>query len=328
MKFSRLMLLLGAGALSLSAATAQASKPEDAKMFTRPISLIIPFAPGGSTDPVGRIIGPHLAEELGQPVVVENKPGVAGALGAAYVARSAPDGHTILLNTGVVAVHPNTIKQPGYDVRTDLIPVIQMVAGPYTLVANNDTPFNSVQELVEYGKAKPEALFYGTSGAGGSLHLITEYFKQETGLPMTHVPYKGNGPVVQALLAGDIQVAFDTVPGSKALADAGRVKVLAVTSLERHPLLPDVPTMHELGFDGFEAETWSGIFLPKGTDPAIVARYNEAIRTVLKNEDVIKRMADIAYTVRSNSPEEFAQLIETERQRWAETMKAAGMEPQ
>jgi len=327
MKFTRLTFLLCAGALSLSAAT-HAAKPGDAEMFTRPISLVIPFAPGGSTDPVGRIIGPHLAEELGQAVVVENKPGAAGALGTAYVTRSAPDGHTILLNTGVVAVHPNTMKQPGYDVRTDLIPIIQMVAGPYTLIANNDAPFNTVQELIDYGKANPEALFYGTSGAGGSLHLITEYFKQQTDLPMTHVPYKGNGPVVQALLGGEIQLAFDTVPGSKGLADAGRVKVLAVTSLERNPLLPDVPTMDELGFKGFEAETWAGIFVPKGTDPAIVARYNEAIRTALKNEDVIKRMGDIAYSIKGNSPEEFAELIEMERERWAETMKAAGMEAQ
>src|SRR5690606_29374784 len=188
-----------------------------------------------------RIIGPHLAEELGQPVVVENKPGVAGALGAAYVARSAPDGHTILLNTGVVAVHPNTMKNPGYDVRTDLIPVIQMVAGPYTLIANTSAPFDTVKELVDYGKANPDKLFYGTSGAGGSLHLLTEFFKQQTDLPMPHVPYKGNGPVVQALVGGEIQLAFDTVPGSKALGDAGRVKILAVTSLERHPLLPNVP---------------------------------------------------------------------------------------
>jgi len=318
------MLLLTAGALSLS--SAHASKPEDAAMFTHPISMVIPFSPGGSTDPVGRIIGPHLAEELGQAVVVENKPGAAGALGTSYVARSAPDGHTILLNTGVVAVHPNTMKQPGYDVRTDLIPVIQMVAGPYTLIANPSAPFDSVEELVAYGKANPEKLFYGTSGTGGSLHLITEYFKQQTGLPMTHVPYKGNGPVVQALVGGEIQLAFDTIPGSKALSDAGRVKVLAVTSLERHPLLPDVPTMDELGFKGFEAETWAGIFLPKGTDPAIVTRYNEAVRTVLTNEDVIKRMADIAYSVKGNSPEEFAELIETERERWAQTMEAAGME--
>jgi tripartite-type tricarboxylate transporter receptor subunit TctC len=326
MKLSSVILIMAAGALSASAACA--AKPEDAKMFNRPVTLIIPYSPGGSTDPVGRIVGPRLAQEIGQPVIVENKPGAAGALGAVQVARAAPDGHTMLLHTGVVAVHPNTMKNPGYDVRTDLIPVIQMVAGPYTLIANKSAPFNTVEELIAYGKANPDKLFYGTAGAGGSLHLLTEHFKQQTGLPMTHVPYKGNGPVVQALVGGDIQLAFDTVPGSKSLSDAGRVKALAVTSLERHPLLPDVPTLNELGLKGFEAETWSGIFLPKGTDPAIVQRYNEAIREVLKDPDVVKRMADIAYSIKANSPEEFAQLIETERKRWATTMKAAGMTPE
>src|SRR5690606_6839190 len=137
-------------------------------MFTKPISLVIPFSPGGSTDPVGRIIAPPLGKELGQPVVVENKPGAAGAIGAAHVARAAPDGHTILLNTGVVAVHPNTLKNPGYDVRTDLIPVTQLAAGPYTLIVNPQLPVKTIQELVAYGKANPDKLFYGTSGTGGS----------------------------------------------------------------------------------------------------------------------------------------------------------------
>jgi len=324
MKFSRLMLLLGAGALSLSAATAQASKPEDAKMFTRPISLIIPFAPGGSTDPVGRIIGPHLAEELGQPVVVENKPGVAGALGAAYVARSAPDGHTILLNTGVVAVHPNTIKQPGYDVRTDLIPVIQMAAGPNTLVANNDTPFNSVQELEEYGKAKPEALFYGTSGAGGSLHLITEYFKQETGLPMTHVPYKGNGPATTAILGGEVSVMFLQMAIAAPHIEAGKLTALALSGAERSDAMPDVPTLSETVLPGFDVTPWFGVLAPAGTPEPIVQRLNTAIVDALNEPDVKEMLTRQGAKPASSSPQNFAQLIRSEIPRWTAVVEASG----
>jgi len=319
MKYRRLLFALLAGLVATPAVQAASSQP----MFTKPISLVIPFSPGGSTDPVGRIIAPYLGKELGQSVVVENKPGAAGAIGAAHVARAAPDGHTILLNTGVVAVHPNTLKNPGYDVRTDLIPVTQLAAGPYTLIVNPKLPVKTLQELVAYGKANPGKLFYGTSGTGGSLHLLTEFFKQETGLDMMHVPYKGNGPVVTALVGGDIQLAFDTIPGSKALAEDGRVRILAVTSLKRNALLPDVPTMDESGFPGFEAETWTGIFLPKGTDEAIVKRYNEALVKVLQIKDVQDSLAQIGYVVVGNSPEAFKKQITNEIDRWAETVKQA-----
>lgn len=319
MKYPRLISALLATAMTVPVLQAAAS---DA-MFTKPISLVIPFSPGGSTDPVGRIIAPPLGKELGQPVVVENKPGAAGAIGAAHVARAAPDGHTILLNTGVVAVHPNTLKNPGYDVRTDLIPVTQLAAGPYTLIVNPQLPVKTIPELVAYGKAHPDKLFYGTSGTGGSLHLLTEFFKQETGLKMVHVPYKGNGPVVAALVGGDIQLAFDTIPGSRALASDGRVRILAVTSLQRNTLLPDVPTMDESGFPGFEAETWTGIFLPKGTDPAIVHRYNEALVKVLQIKEVQDSLAQIGYVVVGNSPEAFKKQIDDELDRWAETVKEA-----
>lgn len=319
MKYPRLISALLATAMTVPVLQAAAS---DA-MFTKPISLVIPFSPGGSTDPVGRIIAPPLGKELGQPVVVENKPGAAGAIGAAHVARAAPDGHTILLNTGVVAVHPNTLKNPGYDVRTDLIPVTQLAAGPYTLIVNPQLPVKTIPELVAYGKAHPDKLFYGTSGTGGSLHLLTEFFKQETGLKMVHVPYKGNGPVVAALVGGDIQLAFDTIPGSRALASDGRVRILAVTSLQRNTLLPDVPTMDESGFPGFEAETWTGIFLPKGTAPAIVQRYNEALVKVLQIKEVQDSLAQIGYVVVGNSPEAFKKQIDDELDRWAETVKEA-----
>lgn len=321
MRISRSFLFaLVMGSLCLGAAHAQAP------MFTKPIALVIPFAPGGSTDPVGRLIAPLLGKELGQPVVVENKPGAAGAVGTVHVARAAPDGHTILLNTGVVTVHPSTQKNPGYDVRTDLIPVTQLAAGPYTLAINPQLPVRTVTELIAYGKANPGGLFYGTAGLGSSLHLLTELFNKESGLSMTHVPYKGNGPVVTALIGGEIQVAFDTIPGSKAMSDGGKVRLLAITSAERSKLLPDVPTMAESGLKGFEAQTWAGIFLPKGTPDEVVQRYHAALIKVLQDETVRSRLADIGYSVVGNTPQQFRKQIDLELDQWAGVAKAAKMQ--
>lgn len=322
MKLSRLLACIVAAASAGLAAHAQGSAPVT---FTKPITLVIPFAPGGSTDPVGRLIGPKLSKELGQPVVIENKPGAAGALGTAQVARAAPDGHTILLNTGVVAVHPSTQKNPGYDVRTDLVPVTQLAAGPYTLVVNPNLPVRTVAELIAYGKAHPDKLFYGTSGLGSSLHLLTELFNGATGLKMTHVPYKGNGPVVAALIGGEIQVAFDTIPGSRAMRDGGKVRALAITSATRNKLMPDVPTMAEAGLNGFEAKTWAGIFLPKNTRPEIVQRYYTALTNVLKDEEVRAKLAAIGYEVIGNTPEQFRRQIDNELQTWAGVTKTAGI---
>jgi tripartite-type tricarboxylate transporter receptor subunit TctC len=310
-------------ALAAAASLALHAQAQTPMIFTKPITMIVPFAPGGSTDPVARLIAPRLSKELGQPVVVENKPGAAGALGTVMAARAAPDGHTILLNTGVVAVHPSTQKQPGYDVRIDLVPVTQLAAGPYTLAINPQLPVRTVAELIAYGKANPGKLFYGTSGTGSSLHLLTELFNEATGLKMTHVPYKGNGPVVTALIGGEIQVAFDTIPGSKAMRDGGKVRLLAITSKERNKLLPDVPTVEQAGVKGFEAQTWAGIFLPKGTRAEIVQRYHAALTTVLKDEEVRSKLAEIGYEVIGNTPEQFAKQIDVELKQWAAVSKSA-----
>ena len=322
MKVSKVLFALCAGAISLNVAPVSQAQ----NMFNRPISLVVPFSPGGSTDPVARIIAPGLGEELGQPVVVRNQPGAGGALGAAQVARADADGHTILLSTGVVAVHPHTLKSPGYDVLKDLIPVTQLAAGPYTVIVNPKLPVKTLEELVAYGKANPGKLFYGTSGIGGSLHLVTELFSERAGLKMNHIPYKGNGPVVSALLAGDIQLAFDTIPGSKALSDDGRVRVLAITSAKRNPLMPAIPTMDESGYPGFSAETWTGIFVPAGTNPAVVQRYNDALKKVLQNPVVQERLGAIGYVVVGNSPDQFSMIIKKEIEQWKEIAALAKIE--
>lgn len=324
MKLSSILLTVIASGAFL-AAPVQAQQPVT---FTKTISLVIPFGPGGSTDPVGRLIAPVLSKELGQPVIVENKPGAAGAIGTAHVARSEPDGHTILLNTNVVAIHPSTQKNPGYDTRTDIVPVMLMASGPFTLAVNPTLPVHTVQELIAHSKANPKSLFYGTSGSGSTLHLLTELLKKSSGLAMTHVPYKGNGAVVTALIGGEIQAAFDTIPGSKAMADAGKVRLLAVTSPQRNKLLPDVPTLAESGIDGFEAETSVGIFLPKGASDALVQRYYTALVKVMQDEALRARLASIGFRIVASTPEQFKNRLDTEMKQWAEVTKNAGIKPE
>ena len=223
-------------------------------------------------------------------------------------------------------MHPHTLKSPGYDVLKDLTPVTQLATGSYTVIVNPKLPVKTIQELVAYGKANPGKLFYGTSGVGGSLHLITELFSERAGLKMDHIPYKGNGPVVTALLAGDIQVAFDTIPGSKALGDDGRVRILAITSAKRSPMMPNIPTVDESGYPGFAADMWTGIFAPAGTNPAVVQRYNEALKKVLQNTVVQERLGAIGYSVVGNSPDQFRKIIKDEIEQWKEIAALAKIE--
>lgn len=324
MKFPSILFTAIAGVITLTAT----SHAQEAVVFTKPITMVIPFVPGGSTDPVGRLIAPALSKELGQPVVIENKPGAAGAIGTALVARAAPDGHTILLNTNVVAIHPSTQKNPGYDTRTDIVPVMLMASGPFTLAVNPNLPVRTTQELIAYSKANPDKLFYGTSGTGSTLHLLTELLKKSSGLSMTHVPYKGNGAVVTALIGGEIQVAFDTIPGSRAMAEAGKVRLLAVTSPARNKLLPDIPTLAESGIEGFEAETSVGIFLPKGASNALVQRYYKALVKVMQDDEVRSRLAAIGFRVVATTPEQFKKRLDLEMKQWAEVTKASNINPE
>lgn len=317
-----LLAVLAACSLASPMAQAQGSFP------SKPITMVIPFPPGGSTDPAGRLLAPRLAKELGQPVVIDNRAGVAGAIGSAAVARAAPDGHTILFNTGVVAVHPATLKTPGYDVRKDLVPVSMVAAGPYVLVVNPQLPVRNVPELIAYSKANPGKMFYGTSGNGSSLHLLTELFNKSAGIAMTHVPYKGNGPVMTALIGGEIQIAFDTIPGSKALAADGRVRMIAITGEQRSKLLPNIPTVAESGVKDFEAQTWVGMFLPAGTPDDIIQRWNRAIVKVLTDDEVRDRYADIGFVVMSSTPAQLRQRLDSDLKRWADTARSAGIKPE
>lgn len=292
---------------------------------SKTITMIVPFPPGGVVDPVARILAPKLSLELGQPVVIDNRAGAGGIIGTAAAGRAEPDGHTILLTTGSVSVHPNMLKNPGYDVRKDLVPVSLIASGPYTIAINTALPIKTLPEFLSYARANPGKVFYGSAGNGSSTHLIGELFNSMAGTKLVHVPYRGNGPMMTALMTGDIQIGFDTVPGSKALAEGGKVNLLAVTSEARNVSLPKLPPATESGIPNFEVTLWEAFFLPKGTPEPIVARWNAALKKVLEAPDVQKRLVDFGFDVVGSTPRELRTRIDADITKWANVIKAANI---
>ncbi len=318
--------LMGLASIA-SLAPLQASAQTPDNFPSQPIKLVLSYPPGGVVDPVARLLGPHLSKELGQPVIIENRTGASGTIGAAYVGRAKPDGYTILLAPNGVTLHPVTMKATaGYDVRKDLTSVSLIVSGPYVLTVNRDLPATNVRELVDYAKRNPGKVFYGTAGVASPLHLLTELFNNAAGTTMTHVPYQGNGPVVKALLGGEIQVGFDTIPGARALADSGRLRMLAVTTPKRNPALPDVPTLEESGVKGLEADLWQGFFLPKGTPKPIVDRWNAAILKALAIPEVKEKMTGFGFEIVGSSPEQLEKRINNEIAQWENVVKTANID--
>jgi tripartite-type tricarboxylate transporter receptor subunit TctC len=229
----------------------------------RPIKLIVPYPPGGSTDPVARLLAQEIQPKLGQPVVVDNRAGAAGSIGTEAVARAAPDGYTILLHTSVISTDPTLKKNIAYDVKRDLTPITLAVTGPYLVVVNPSLPVKNIAELIAYAKANPGKLFYGSAGQGSSGHLIGELFKMAAGIDMTHVPYKGGGPSITGLMGNEVQVLFDTIGGSRSLAESGKLRAIAVTSPARSPVMPTVPTVSESGLKDFARNTGSASSRPR-----------------------------------------------------------------
>jgi tripartite-type tricarboxylate transporter receptor subunit TctC len=258
-------------------------------------------------------------------VVIDNRAGAGGVIGAAAGGRAEPDGHTILLTTGSVSVHPNMLKNPSYDVRKDLVPVSLIASGPYTFAINPGLPVKTFPEFLAYARANPGKVFYGSAGTGSSTHLIGELFNSMAGTKLVHVPYKGNGPMMTALVGGEIQIGFDTVPGSKVLAEAGKVNLLAVTSETRNASLPQLPPVGESGIPRFEVTLWEAFFLPKGTPEPIVARWNAAIKKVLESPDVQKRLVDFGFDVVGSTPMQLRSRVDADIVKWANVVKSANI---
>ena len=294
----------------------------------KPVKMIIPFAPGGASDFVGRIIQPNLSELLGQQVVIENRPGASGNIGVEAAARSAPDGYTLVLgNVGSIAINPGVFPKLGADPLKDLVAVTQVVDVPGVLVAHPAFPPNSVKEFVAYAKSNPGKVNYASPGSGSQNRLEMEKLRNAAGgLDMVHVPYKGGaGPAVSALVAGETHLMFVTASSAMPMIKSGRLKVLAVAAPKRLEPLPDAPTMGEAGYPTFETGSWQGIFVPAGTPKEVVDRLYAAATKTMQAREVRERLAHGGVeVVTSASPAAFEQFVADETARWGKAAKQAG----
>jgi len=302
------------------ACLAQAPYPD------KPIKLVVPYPPGGSTDPVARLLATDIAPRIGQPIVVDNRPGAAGSIGTEAVARAAPDGYTILLHTSVIATDPTLKKNAAYDVKRDLAPITLAVTGPYLVVVNPALPVKNIAELIAYAKANPGKLFYGSAGQGSSGHLIGELFKSAAGIDMTHVPYKGGGPSITGLMGNEVQLLFDTLGGSRSLAESGKLRALAVTSPARSPVMPTVPTVSESGLKDFEAVYWLGIFAPARTPQPIVDKLYSQLKASLDDPAIKAKLLEQGNVAQALPPAEFAKVLDGDIARYRKVIETAKIE--
>jgi tripartite-type tricarboxylate transporter receptor subunit TctC len=290
-----------------------------------PITLVVAFAPGGSTSIVARIVADKLSENLGQSVIVDNRAGAGGTIGTRAVAKSPPDGYTIALGyTGTLAIGPTLYPNAGYDPRKDFAPIGMIGNAPNSLVVHPAFPAKSVKELVDYAKANPGKVSYGSAGVGTVSHVAGEYFATAAGIKLIHVPYRGTGPAIADLIGGHIPMAFAPIPATHGPVTQGLLRGLAVTSAKRSVLVPHLPTIVEAGIPGFEASLHYGLVAPAGTPRPIIARLNQALRAVLATDEVKKRLATDGAEPTPGTPEDYAADIDQEETRWSAVVKASG----
>jgi len=313
-------------ALLLAGLAAIAALPVLADSFpSKPITIIVPFPPGGTTDVLARTVGQKLTEALGQPVIVDNKPGAGATIGAALVAKAQPDGYTLLMGAVHHTIATSIYSSLPYDFQKDLAPVTVVALVPNVLAINPSIPARNVRELVAYGKAHPGQLNFGSNGQGTAQHLIGEEFSLKTGVKMVHVPYKGSAPLVTDLMAGQIQLSFDTITPDLPQIKAGKLRALAVTTAKRSPALPDVPTLAEAGLQGFDMGSWFGLLAPAKTPPEIVAKLNTEIVKILNRPDVQKTFADIGAQKVGDSPAQMASLIRSDTDKYGALARKIGV---
>jgi tripartite-type tricarboxylate transporter receptor subunit TctC len=321
MSFSKSLFAGGLIAGLLLAAQAQAAFPE------RPVTLVVPFAAGGSTDVVARVIAEKMSEDLGQQVIVQNVAGAGGSLGAGNVARADADGYTILMGTVAThALNPLILKNKPYDAEADFTPVSLLVLVPNVLVVNPELPAKSVEELLALLKAEPDKWSYASSGNGTPLHLSGELFNSMAGVTMEHIPYKGSGPALNDVLGNQVSIMFDNLPSSSAHIKAGTLRALAVTTADRAPSFPDVPTMAEAGLPGYETYTWNALFAPKDTPKEVVDRLNAAATKAMADPGVGERMKEFSATIVASSPDELAAHVKAEIAKWTPVVKDANVQ--
>lgn len=311
-------------AIPLALALCAMHLPGFAQTFpSRPVTLVVPFPPGGGTDTGGRVIAEQLGRRWNQPVIVENRGGAAGQIGADYVAKSKPDGYTLLLgNIGTQAINPLLYAKLPYDADKSFAPVSLVAELPLAMMVHPSVPAKTAAEFVALAKSRPGQMSYSSSGAGGAPHLAAEMFKDQTSSFILHVPYRGGGPAIADLLAGHVQLSFMTVLEASGHIKAGKLRALAVTGDKRVPAFPDVPTLAESAAPGFNAISWIGLLAPAGTPQDVVDRIAADVRAVLADESVKARFIGLGGVPRATTPQEFARLIADDRSRYAQIIRS------
>jgi tripartite-type tricarboxylate transporter receptor subunit TctC len=320
----RYLLAIAGMTLLTSLPVANAVAQSTATYPNRPVRLVVPFPPGGPLDIIGRAIAQKASEDWGQSVVVDNRPGAGGNIGADLVAKSPPDGYTIVMGAlSTHAVNPSLYGKMPYDAVKDFAPISLVAITPNVLVVNESLPVNSAKEFVAYAKANSGKLAFG-SGNGSAGHLAGELFKVDTGTDIVHVPYKGGAPATQALLAGDTQFMFDNLANAMPQVKAGKLKALAVTTAERSKLAPELPTMAEAGLAGFDISTWFGLLAPAGTPKDVIAQWNAEVTKILNSLDMRERLTAQGAEPAPTTPEQFAAFIQSEIPKYARIVKISG----
>ena len=316
-------------AASIALALAAAAMPAAAAYPEKSVRMIVPYPPGGITDIVGRAVAERLSKALAQPIVIDNRAGAGGTIGATLGARSAPDGYTLFVGTSATnGTNPSTYRNLAYKPETDFAPVALVATAPLMIIVHPDVPAKTLPEFIAYMKSNPNKVNFASTGNGGSVHLTSELFALQTGTKMQHIPYKGSSPALTDLMGGQVQVMFDNVPSAAPLAKSGKVRALAVTSAKRTALAPDTPTVAELAVPGFESLSWIAVFAPAGTPADIVRKLNEAINEALKHPDLLSTFQKAGLDPVGGTPEELAQYQAAEIAKWSNVVKTIGYVPE
>ncbi len=325
MTIDRRSLIALAGASAAAPLLPCAARAQSQAWPNRPVRLIVPFAPGGGTDGVARILSARLSDKWGQQMVIENRGGAGSNIGIEHVARSDADGYTVLIASLPFAINRYVYPALGYDCFTDFAPVTLICLYPNLMIVPNSSPVKSVMEFIEYAKANKGKITYGSSGTGTSPHLSGELFKRMTGIEMTHIPYRGVAPALNDLIPGRIDVMFNTIGGTLQQARAGQVRGIAVSTAERFPTAPEFPTVAESGVPGFNVSAWYSLFVPAKTPPAVIARIHQDTVDVLQEPPVRERLGNLGVGIVASTPAELGRHLKSESDLWAPVIKAAGI---
>lgn len=320
--FPRRRLLVGI--VSLFAAFGAATVAHAQVFPSKPIKIVVPYPPGGANDTVSRLLAQKLQEQLGQPVIVENKAGASGNIGADFVAKSPADGYTLVLVTTGHSIAPSLYTNLSYDITTDLAPVSTLISGPMLVLTNPNSKLKSMADLIAFAKAKPGVLSYGSAGNGSTTHLSAELIAHTAGVKFNHIPYKGSAPAMVDVMGGNTDMVMDLMLSSVPHVKAGNLQAIAISSAARHPSLPDVPTLGESGFKGVELAVWNGLMVPVKTPKDVVAKLNAEIRKAMNSAELKQRINDQGFDVLTGTPEQFSAQLKAEMARWATVVKVSG----